>query len=113
MRTNLNKFYAMLIFIFLLSPSLYGYISVTQTNKRTDYNGREIANLVERKLIQLGYENVMKVIGNEWVAGNLCYHLKSKPKCVILNTNKLVISAEGKNGLASFVLSQLISNNYK
>ena len=68
---------------------------------------------MERKLIQLGYENVMKVIGNEWVAGNLCYHLKSKPKCVILNTNKLVISAEGKNGLASFVLSQLISNNYK
>ena len=39
--------------------------------------------------------------------------LKSKPKCVILNTNKLVLSAEGKNGLASFVLSQLISNNYK
>ena len=111
MRMNLNKFYAMLIFIFLLSPSLYGYISVTQTNKRTDYNGREIANLVERKLIQLGYENVMEIIGNEWVAGNLCYHLKSKPKCVILNTNTLVISAEGKNGPASFVLSQLISNN--
>ena len=112
MRTNFNKFYAMLIFIFLLSPSLYGYISVTQTNKRTDYNGREIANLVERKLIQLGYENVMQVKGNEWVAGNLCYHLKSKPKCVILNTNT-IISAEGKNGPASFGLKELISNNYK
>ena len=113
MRTNLNKFYAMLIFIFLLSPSLYGYISVTQTNKRTDYNGREVANLVERKLIQLGYENVMQVIGNEWVAGNLCYHLKSKPKCVILNTNTIIIGAEGKNGPASFGLKELISNNYK
>ena len=102
----------MLIFIFLLSPFLYGYISVTQTNKRTDYNGHEIANLVERKLIQLGYEICLEVNGNEWVAGNLCYHLKSKPKCVILiyqhNNN-----AEGKNGPASFGLKELISNNYK
>ena len=33
----------MLIFIFLLSPFLYGYISVTQTDKRTDYKGKQIA----------------------------------------------------------------------
>ena len=65
---------------------------------------------MERKLIQLGYENVMQVKGNEWVAGNLCYHLKSKPKCVILNTNT-IISAEGKNGPASFGLKELISSN--
>ena len=109
---KIRNFIYVFIFLFLLSPFLYGYISVTQTNKRTDYNGREIANLVERKLIQLGYENVMEVKGNEWVAGNLCYHLKSKPKCVILNTNT-IISAEGKNGPASFGLKELISNNYK
>jgi len=24
------------------------------------------------------------VKGNEWIAGNLCYHLKSRPKCFIL-----------------------------
>ena len=109
---KIRNFIYVFIFLFLLSPFLYGYISVTQTNKRTDYNGREIANLVERKLIQLGYENVMEVKGNEWVAGNLCYHLKSKPKCVILNT-KTIISAENKNGPASFGLKELISNNYK
>ena len=109
---KIRNFIYVFIFLFLLSPFLYGYISVTQTNKRTDYNGREIANLVERKLIQLGYENVMQVKGNEWVAGNLCYHLKSKPKCVILNT-KTIISAENKNGPASFGLKELISNNYK
>ena len=22
--------------------------------------------------------------GNEWIAGNLCYHLKSRPKCLIV-----------------------------
>ena len=109
---KIRNFIYVFIFLFLISPFLYGYISVTQTNKRTDYNGREIANLVERKLIQLGYENVMEVKGNEWVAGNLCYHLKSKPKCVILNTNT-IIYAEGKNGPASFGLKELISNNYK
>ena len=109
---KIRSFIYVFIFLFLLSPFLYGYISVTQTNKRTDYNGHEIANLVERKLIQLGYENVVEVNGNEWVAGNLCYHLKSKPKCVILNTNT-IISAEGKNGPASFGLKELISNNYK
>ena len=109
---KIRNFIYVFIFLFLLSPFLYGYISVTQTNKRTDYNGHEIANLVERKLIQLGYENVVEVNGNEWVAGNLCYHLKSKPKCVILNTNT-IIYAEGKNGPASFGLKELISNNYK
>ena len=31
---------------------------------------------------------MFRVNGNEWIAGNLCYHLKSKPKCVILNTNQ-------------------------
>ena len=103
MRTNLNKFYAMLIFIFLLSPFLYGYISVTQTDKRTDYNGKQIAKLVENKLKEFGYPNTFRVNGDEWIAGNLCYHLKSKPKCVILNTNTIII-AEGKNGPASFGL---------
>ena len=35
----------MLIFLFLLSPFLYGYISVTQTNKRTDYKGKRNSKL--------------------------------------------------------------------
>ena len=105
---KIRNFMYVFIFIFLLSPSLYGYISVTQTNKRTDYNGREIAKLVENKLKEFGYENVMEVKGNEWVAGNLCYHLKSKPKCVILNTNTIIF-AEGKNGpYRHFTLKELL-----
>ena len=70
----------LLIFIFLLSPSLYGYISVTQTDKRTDYKGKQIARAVENKLKELGFPNTFRVYGDEWMAGNLSYHLKSRPK---------------------------------
>ena len=55
----------------------------------------------------------MSVAGNEWIAGNLCYHLKYRPKCEITDTNLTIISAEGKNGPASFSLKELISDNYK
>ena len=113
---NINKlksFNFIFIFLFLLSPFLYGYVSISQTNKRTDYKGKEIAKEVERNLIKLKYNNVMSVAGNEWIAGNLCYHLKYRPKCEIIDTNLTIISAEGKNGPASFSLKELISDNYK
>ena len=110
---KLKSFNFIFIFLFLLSPILYGYVSISQTNKRTDYKGKEIAKEVERNLIKLKYNNVMSVAGNEWIAGNLCYHLKYRPKCEIIDTNLTIISAEGKNGPASFSLKELISDNYK
>ena len=110
---KLKSFNFIFIFLFLLSPFLYGYVSISQTNKRTDYKGKEIAKEVERNLIKLKYNNVMSVVGNEWIAGNLCYHLKYRPKCEIIDTNLTIISAEGKNGPASFSLKELISDNYK
>jgi 4-amino-4-deoxy-L-arabinose transferase-like glycosyltransferase len=110
---KLKSFNFIFIFLFLLSPFLYGYVSISQTNKRTDYKGKEIAKEVERNLIKLKYNNVMSVAGNEWIAGNLCYHLKYRPKCEIIDTNLTIISAEGKNGPALFSLKELISDNYK
>ena len=38
--------------MFLLSPISYAYISIDQTNKRTDYPGKEIANKVQEKWSQ-------------------------------------------------------------
>ena len=38
-----------LFFFFFLSPTLYSYISIKQTDKRTDYFGKEIAQLVEKR----------------------------------------------------------------
>ncbi len=110
---KLKSFNFIFIFLFLLSPFLYGYVSISQTNKRTDYKGKEIAKAVERNLIKLTYNNVMSVTGNEWIAGNLCYHLKSRPKCEIMDTNSIIISVDGINGPASFNLKELISDNYK
>ena len=46
---KLKNFYLVFIFFFLFSPILYGYISITKTDKRTDYAGKEIANKVQKK----------------------------------------------------------------
>ena len=54
-------------------------MSVSQTDKRTDYEGRGKAAKVEKMF----KEEIKVVAGNEWLAGNLCYHLKSRPKCII------------------------------
>ena len=56
------------------------FISVSQTDKRTDYPGKEIANLVQEKWDNNFTNTIISVVGDEWHAGNLSYHLKSKPK---------------------------------
>ena len=82
-QVNLKKLKPFLygfIFLFFLSPILYSYISVKQTNKRTDYFGKEIADLVERRWNKNFSNEIMYVVGDEWFAGNLSYHLPSRPK---------------------------------
>ena len=77
---KLNSFLYGFVFLVLLSPILYSYISVKQTNKRTDYFGKEIADLVERRWNKNFSNEIMYVVGDEWFAGNLSYHLPSRPK---------------------------------
>ncbi len=80
---NLKKFYFIFIFLFLLSPSTYLIVSVTNDFKRTDFPGKEIARLVQNKWND-NYRNEIKiVVGDEWFAGNLSYHLLSRPKWMI------------------------------
>tara|TARA_A100000164_G_scaffold375156_1_gene409605 strand:- start:1265 stop:2656 length:1392 start_codon:yes stop_codon:yes gene_type:complete len=76
---NVNSFIFSFIILFFLSPLLYSYISITETNKRTDYEGKEIAKLVERRWISNFSNEIMYVVGDEWLAGNLSYHLSSRP----------------------------------
>ncbi len=77
---KLNKFRIVFLFLFILSPVTYFYVSISKTDKRTDYPGREIAYLVQKKW-ETNFRNEIKiVVGDEWVAGNLSYHLKSRPK---------------------------------
>ena len=80
---NLKKIKSFLygfLFLFFLSPVLYSYISISQSDKRTDYPGRDIANKVQI-LWDKDFDNEIEfVTGDEWKAGNLSYHLKSRPK---------------------------------
>ena len=77
---KINHFIICFVFLFLLSPFLYGYISITKDNKRTDYPGKQIAEKVQFEWDKNFDEQIDFVIGNEWNAGNLSYHLKSRPK---------------------------------
>ena len=75
-----NHFISVFIILFIISPFAYGYISITQKNKRTDYPGNEISQLVEKRWNKNFTNKIAIVIGDEWHAGNLSYHLESRPK---------------------------------
>jgi len=94
---KLKSFFILFSFFFVLSPFTYAYVSLTQDDKRTDYKGKEISIMVQKKLKE---KNIIPKIveGNEWIAGNLCYHLISRPKCIIKFQDYVVIHDEkGKN----------------
>ena len=76
---KLNSFISVFLILFILSPFIYSYISITETDKRTDYPGREIATKVQYAWSKSYKEPINVVFGDEWVAGNLSYHLKSRP----------------------------------
>ena len=76
---KLKKFYYIFLFFFILSPSVYLVISLVDKNKRTDYPGKEIARLVQNKWDDNFVNEIKIVIGDEWAAGNLSYHLHSRP----------------------------------
>ena len=76
---KLKQFVIGFIFLFFLSPLLYGYVSISKEDKRTDYPGKEIALKTQYAWDQQFETNINVVLGNEWNAGNLSYHLKSRP----------------------------------
>ena len=66
-------------FLFILSPVSYLYVSVSNDFKRTDYPGKEISRLVQNKWNDNFNNEIKIVVGDEWSAGNLSYHLSSRP----------------------------------
>ena len=76
---KLKPFMFGFIFFFFLSPVLYAYVSVSKDDKRTDYQGKEIAIKTQYAWDQQFSSTINVVLGNEWNAGNLSYHLKSRP----------------------------------
>ena len=76
---KINSFLSGFLFLFFLSPILYSFESIIKTDKRTDYPGKEIATKVQITWDQNFDKEIEFVTGNEWNAGNLSYHLKSRP----------------------------------
>ena len=80
---NLNKlkgFTVVFLILFIFSPFAYAYVSITETDKRTDYPGREIAEKIQKEWDKKYNGLIERVEGDEWYAGNLSYHLRSRPK---------------------------------
>jgi 4-amino-4-deoxy-L-arabinose transferase-like glycosyltransferase len=76
---KLKPFVIGFIFFFFLSPALYAYVSISKDDKRTDYPGKEIAIKTQYAWDQQFDSKINVVLGDEWNAGNLSYHLKSRP----------------------------------
>ncbi|MDC1177711.1 glycosyltransferase family 39 protein [Candidatus Pelagibacter sp.] len=76
---KLKAFIVGFIFLFFLSPILYAYVSISKEDKRTDYRGKGIALKTQYAWDKQFNTKINVVYGNEWNAGNLSYHLKSRP----------------------------------
>tara|TARA_Y100000590_G_scaffold437896_1_gene560085 strand:+ start:2059 stop:3459 length:1401 start_codon:yes stop_codon:yes gene_type:complete len=86
---KIKIFFSIFLVFFILSPSAYFYISVTQNDKRTDYPGKKISEIVQKKWDSNFTNKIVLVAGDEWHGGNLSYHLESRPKWDnILEKNK-------------------------
>ncbi len=76
---KLKNFFISFLFFFILSPIIYSTVSLSQKDKRTDYSGKQIAIKTQYIWDQEYKDPINVVLGNEWHAGNLSYHLKSRP----------------------------------
>ena len=96
---NLNKlknFVTVFIILFIFSPFAYAYVSISKTDRRTDYPGKK-----EAEKAKLFYEKQNKVSGkiafvkgNEWIAGNLSYHLEERPKWIYDKNNTFICNKD-------------------
>ena len=78
-KQNYKSFAVSFLILFLLSPITYAYVSIIDNDKRTDYPGKEIADKVQLRWNEEFKKPINVVLGNEWNAGNLSYHLKTRP----------------------------------
>jgi hypothetical protein len=76
---KLKGFISVFLILFIFSLFSYAYISITEKNKRTDYPGKQIAIKIQYAWNQDHKESINVILGDEWNAGNLSYHLKSRP----------------------------------
>ena len=96
---RLKYFFSIFLVLFIFSPIVYFYISITQSDKRTDYPGKKISHVVQKKWEDNFTNEIGLVGGDEWHGGNLSYHLKSRPMWDnILESNKAVTLKNKNDG---------------
>jgi len=93
---KLKGFLSVFLILFIFSPFAYAYVSITETDKRTDYPGKRIAKQAQELWNKNRDEKIIYVIGNEWEGGNLSYHLKDRPKLYMENPETILLC--GKTG---------------
>ena len=97
---DLNKlrgFTITFIILFILSPFAYALVSIVKKDKRTDYQGKLIAEKVQKVWDKKYNTEIKLVYGDEWIAGNLSNHLKSRPKWN--GGVKCCVISDGKNNV--------------
>jgi len=104
---KLNSFISVFLILFIFSPFVYAYISITKIDKRTDYLGKKIAIKTQYAWSQSYKEPINVVLGDEWYAGNLSYHLDSRP------TWEGTITKEKLNSLSKFMCIDNICIGYR
>ena len=81
---KMKAFTSIFLVLFFISPILYSYVSISKTDKRTDFDGKNLAKqakeFYETEANGLGKMEYIK--GNEWIAGNISYHLPERPRWI-------------------------------
>jgi len=106
---NLKNFAIVFIILFIFSPFTYSYISLKESNKRTDYPGKKISQTIQEKWDSNFKNEIVLVSGDEWFAGNLSYHLKGRPKWDNILEENSKISFKDING--GFIITVGDDNN--
>ncbi len=74
-----KEFFKPFLILFLLSPITYGLVSLIYEDKRTDYRGKVEADKVLQVWQKDFTEKINVVLGDEWHAGNISYHMEGRP----------------------------------
>ena len=109
---KLKKFATIFVILFIFSPFAYVYVSITQTEKRTDFPGKEKAKEVQKLWDKEYKSKINYVIGDEWYAGNLSYHLISRPKWISINDKRAfeLMSSKERISLENIYPALIIGN---
>ena len=108
--TKIKYFFSIFLLFFILSPLTYLYISISETDKRTDYPGKKISQIVQNKWEENFINEIGVVGGDAWHGGNLAYYLNSKPKWDdIAGVNKSITIRDKNSGFVLIGNADILS----